>query len=360
MNRIPIDLRTPAAWPTGTMAGLVIESPGRVGIADLAVPGYAPGAVLVRPRYVGLCGTDLELFHGTATYQRDGRAGYPHVFAHEWWGEVVAVADDVTGIAPADAVIGHTMVSCGQCHRCQQGRRQLCRQLVEVGLHGQQGAAADYIRMPAHALTRLPPPLARPWAVLVEPAVTVVEALNRIDGGLDDRIAVVGTGTVGLLAVQLASRVALRVEAVGVDPAGLDLALRCGAAAAYLTEDAPESAYSAVVEASGSPSGFVRSLSAVEVGGRVAVVGVANEPAGEVVPGDIALRGISVIGIQHGIDHYEQAIELFSAGVFDGECLVAGVLPARDVQDAFQLLEDGRSGPPKVILELTGSIGDRR
>jgi 2-desacetyl-2-hydroxyethyl bacteriochlorophyllide A dehydrogenase len=335
------------------MTALVIEGPGRMGRRNLPVPERVPGTVLVRPHYVGLCGTDLELLHGTASYLQDGRATYPHVFGHEWWGEVVD-PNGCAGLAEGDPVIGHTMVSCGLCSGCQRGKRQLCRRMTEVGLYGQQGAAADYIRLPASALTRLPDELTEPWAVLVEPAVTVVEALERTDCGLNDRVAVIGTGTIGLLTIQLAARRAGRVEAIGVEPAGLDFAAGCGAAAVFHPDEAPAGAYSLVVEASGAPSAFLRSLELVETGGRVAVVGVANEAVGGVVPGEFVLRGITVHGIRHGLDHYEQTVRLFADGVFHGDSLVAGVVPAADAVKAFELLEHGRVGRPKVILDLTG------
>lgn len=345
-----------ASWPRGTMTALVIEGPGRLGRHRLPIPDPAPGCVLVRPRYLGLCGTDLELLHGTASYLRDGRAGYPHVFGHEWWGEVIAT-DNVAGLSKGDPVIGHTMVSCGLCSCCQRGQRQLCRRMAEVGLYSQQGAAAEYIRLPGHALTRQPGALTTAWGVLVEPAVTVIEALERGCCGLPDQVAVIGTGTIGLLAVQLANRRARRVDAIGIDPAGLELATRCGARAVYLPEDAATRSYSLVVEASGDPDAFLRSLQLVDDGGRLAVVGVANEPVGGIVPGEIALRGISVLGIRHGLDHYEQAAQLLADGVLDGACLVAAVIPAAHVTRAFDLLEHGRSGPPKVILDLVHPWG---
>lgn len=336
-------------WPRGGMAAALITGPGRVERGVVPIPERRHGHVLVRTRYIGLCGTDLELLHGTASYLRDGRATYPHVFGHEWWGEVVAV-DGSPDFVPGDRVVGHTMVTCGKCARCGQGRRQLCTRMTEVGLYGQQGAAAEYVRMPAHALTRLPDDLAAPWAVLVEPAVTVVEALARAGCGPDDRVAVVGTGTIGLLATQLAARWAGRVVAVGVDPAGLDLAARCGAAATYPVPDAPPGEYSLVVEASGGVGAFASSLRLVENGGRIALVGVSNEPEDGVVPGRIALRGITVHGVQHGIDHYPDTVRMFADGVLDGGPLVAAVVPAGAPERAFELLEHGRSGPPKVIL----------
>jgi 2-desacetyl-2-hydroxyethyl bacteriochlorophyllide A dehydrogenase len=325
------------------MTALAIAEPGRLDRISLPMPDPSEGEVLIRPRYVGLCGTDLELWHGTASYFRDGRATHPHVFGHEWWGHVVG---------DNSAVVGHTMVSCGLCVRCLRGRRQLCQRMSEVGLYARQGAAAQYIRMPAHAVTRLPDTLAQPWAVLVEPAVTVVEALTRAGCDPADRVAVVGTGTIGLLAVQLAAARGGLVDAIGIDEAGLKLATQCGAATAYFTDDAPSGDYSLVVEASGAASAFRHCLQLVEDGGRVALVGVANEPVEGVIPGEIALRGITVHGIRHGLDHYEQTVALFADQVFDARGLVAEIVPVTEAERAFELLAHGRSGPPKVILDL--------
>lgn len=324
------------------MSAMAITAPGELGRIELPMPSLAEGSVLIRPRYVGLCGTDLELLHGTASYFRDGRARYPHVFGHEWWGHVVG---------STDAVIGHTVVSCGSCLRCQQGRRQLCQRMTEVGLYDRQGAAAQYIRMPAHAVTRLPSTIAEPSTVLVEPAVTVVEALARANCSAADRVAVVGTGTIGLLAVQLAAATGATVDAIGIDEAGLKLAAQCGAAAAWFTDEATES-YSLVVEASGAVSAFRDCLRLVEDGGRVAVVGVANEPVEGVVPGEIALRGITLYGIRHGLDHYQDTVRLFADRVVDARALIAEIVPVTDAARAFELLEGGRSGAPKVILDL--------
>lgn len=325
------------------MTAIAITGPGELGRITLPRPDPSEGELLIRPRYVGLCGTDLELLHGTASYFRDGRARYPHVFGHEWWGHV----DGST-----DAVIGHTVVSCGLCIRCQQGRRQLCQRMTEVGLYDRQGAAAQYIRMPEHAVTRLPVNVLDPSAVLVEPAVTVVEALTRAGCGPADRVAVVGTGTIGLLTVQLAAANGAVVDAIGVDEAGLKMAAHQGATRAWFTDEAPEADYSLVVEASGAVSAFRDCLRLVEDGGRVAVVGVANEPVEGVVPGAIALRGITVHGIRHGLDHYERTVGLFAEGVFDPRALVAGIVPVAQAERAFELLEHGRSGAPKVILDL--------
>jgi 2-desacetyl-2-hydroxyethyl bacteriochlorophyllide A dehydrogenase len=339
-----------AKWPDGVMTAIQIAAPGRVNLTEIAIPEPGPDGVLVRTSYVGLCGTDLELLHGTSAYLEDGRAAFPLVFGHEWCGRVAAVGEAVQGIAVGDRVVGQTMVPCGQCRMCQRGRRALCERLVEVGLYGLQGAAAEYIRMPARSITVLPDALSDLSAAMIEPAVTVVGGFDRVGCGFADDVAVIGTGTIGLLAVQLAARIARSVDAIGVDPAGLALAAASGALRAMRPEQAERGAYSVVIEASGAPSAFLRALEIAEPGGRVAVIGVANEAVTAMVPGDLVLRGIDVFGIRHGLDYYDRTIQLFEAGVLKAEPLVAAVLPPEDAHRAFALLERGRSGPPKVLL----------
>jgi 2-desacetyl-2-hydroxyethyl bacteriochlorophyllide A dehydrogenase len=326
----------------------------RLAEITLPVPPPVPGEVLVRPHYVGLCGTDLELFEGTSGYLRSGQAHYPHVFGHEWWGEVVATGADVRDLSPGDPVAGQTMIPCGGCASCARGRRQQCRRMREVGLYEQLGAAAQYIRVPRHALHRIPAHMAQPWATLIEPAVTVAEALARTWAGPADRVAVLGTGTIGLLAVQLARRVTAAVTAVGVEPAGLAAAERYGAQA--VPADAAVPGFSLVIEASGAPKAFPHALELTEPGGRVAVVGVAYEPVA-VTPADVALRGLSVLGIQHGIDHYPDVVQLFADGVLDGAGLLAAAVPVDRCAEAFEVLAGDRGARPKVVLDLTGQPG---
>ncbi|AUG80773.1 hypothetical protein CFP65_6105 [Kitasatospora sp. MMS16-BH015] len=339
----------------GTMAALRIEGPHRVALARVPRPEPGPGSVLVRTALVGLCGTDLELLHGTASYLRDGRAGYPVVFGHEWTGTVVSPGHE---LAVGERVVGHTMLHCGYCRMCLRGRRTLCERLREVGLYGQQGAAAEYVVMPEGSLSRVPDGVTDRAAALTEPAVTVVGGLELARCGLADRVAVIGTGTIGLLAVQLAARTAGSVDAIGIDPAGLELARRCGARRGLTPELAGRTGlgrYSLVVEASGAASAFRLGLDLLEPGGRLTVIGVAGAPAEGFAPGELALRGLEVIGVRHGLDYYDRTLRLYQDGVLDADPLIAAVLPAAEGPRAFELLANGRSGPPKLLLDFSDS-----
>ncbi|MEU3828029.1 alcohol dehydrogenase catalytic domain-containing protein [Streptomyces sp. NPDC029080] len=349
-------LPTTTGWPTGTMRAAAVAAPHVSKILDLPIPAPAPGEVLVQPLRVGLCGTDLELLHGTASYVRDGRAPYPLVFGHEWVGRVVAVAPDAergTGarLRAGDRVVGHTMISCGDCRACHRGRRNECAALREVGLYGQQGAAAQYLRMPARALSVVPEDVQDAEAMLVEPAVTVLEGLERVRCAPGDRVLVIGTGTIGLLAVQLTARMAGAVDVVGVEDNGLATARRMGARHAFLPGEAPAGHYDVVVEASGAAPAFHDALRCTGVGGRIAAVGVATEPVDGVHIGELVLRGVTVHGIRHGLDQYDRVLKLFQDKALTAEGMIADVLPLERVGDAFALLQDAGRTAPKVALD---------
>ncbi|WP_447002177.1 zinc-dependent alcohol dehydrogenase [Saccharothrix isguenensis] len=338
-------------WPTGTMRAAVLRGVGAVAVIELPVPAPVPGTALVAPRLVGLCGTDLELLHGTAAYVRDGRTGWPHVFGHEWVGEVVAVDPDARGhVAVGDRVVGHTMISCGLCRSCQSGRRNNCSRLVEVGLYGQQGAAAQYVRMPVHALSVVPSGVSDAEAALVEPAVTVIGGLESVRCGPGDRVLVLGTGTIGLLAVQLAVRLSGSVDVVGVDEAGLAAAASFGTRRGYGPGEAPRGAYDVVVEASGADVAFLEALELAAVGGRVSAIGVPSRSVGPIDACDLVLRGVSVHGVRHGLDHYDRALSLFAGGALTAAGMTNPPIPLDRVTEAFAVLEHGPRMAPKVVL----------
>ncbi|MFD9522897.1 zinc-binding dehydrogenase [Streptomyces sp. NPDC059979] len=335
------------------MKAAAIVDAGKADLIEVPIPEPARGEVLVAPSIVGVCGTDLELLHGSASYFRDGRATHPHIFGHEWVGRIVAAAADTdASLRVGDRVVGQTMISCGACRACQRGRRNECGRLRETGLYGQQGAAAEYIRVPAQTLTAVPAAVDDLAAALVEPAVTVLAGLDRVACAPGERVLVLGTGTIGLIAIQLARRLAGTVDVVGVDDAGLGAALRLGAEHAFRPGEAAPGGYDVVVEASGSAAALSEALHLVDVGGRVAAIGVPATPLASVDAGELVLRGVTFAGVRHGLDYYERALRLFAEGVLTAKGMVASVFPLDQVADAFHHLEHGRRAAPKVALSL--------
>lgn len=341
-------------WPIGEMVALVMTEPGVVRPETRPIPEEAPGTVLVRVAYLGVCGSDLELLDGSSFYIQQGMNHYPLVFGHEYSGVVEAVGAGVSEFEPGDRVVGITIVSCGTCRWCMRGKRRLCENFAEVGLWGHEGAASEYFRVPVRGLAKVGPSLGLREAALVEPSSTAVHAAERTDVGIYDRVAVIGTGMLGLVAVQIAKAVGAEVHAIGVEEGGLALAAEVGADCSLRPEEAEERAYSVVVEASGAVAAFESVPRLLERGGRAALVGVVNESTLSFVPSFVNLNDQDLLGIFSGSDHYDQTLNLFASGKVSPEVLIERVIPAADVAEAFEAMVAGERARPKILMEFAG------
>jgi 2-desacetyl-2-hydroxyethyl bacteriochlorophyllide A dehydrogenase len=339
-------------WPSGTMPAVVISKRDEVRPEERPVPSPLASHVLVETAYVGLCGTDAGLLTGASPFIQLGYQRYPFVPGHEWSGTVVAVGDDVEELVPGQAVVGDPFITCGACRMCRRGRRNVCERRSEMGVRGPYaGAASRYARVPARVCTPLPDGLGLREAPLVEPGVTVVRGLTRTRCAFGDRVAVIGTGTLGLIAVQVARALGAEVDAVGVEPAGLELATELGARRAVTPEETDEDAYSVVVEASGARSSAPLALRLVEPAGRVALLGIANAPSEMMMPLAV-LKDIECHGVLGGVEHYVRTAGLLASGAVRAEALIDRVVPAARAAEAFEsLLRTGRR-KPKLMLQF--------
>lgn len=328
------------------MQAAVIDAPHSVSIVTLDTPRCGPDDVLVRVSYVGLCGTDLELLHGTSSYLVDGRTSFPHHFGHEWVGIVEDTGVHVDDLAHGDAVTGSTMIFCQSCAACGSGRRNQCSDLREVGLYEHAGAAAEFLVMPRRALVSLGSVAAEPEHVLIEPLVTVLEAIDAASVTPGDRVLVIGAGTIGSLAIAMLAQYPITVDVL--EPRSI-----AHVVAGSVTHSLDDAAalvgpYDVVVEASGGTGALNTAVRVLRPGGRCVLVGVAAQPE-SIDPGFVALQGISIVGVRHGVDHYRRAAALFPQIRPALSALIDSVVPLADVKSAFDRLESRRTRPKVVI-----------
>lgn len=343
-------------WPTGDMPALRMY-PRQIKVERVPIPLITPGEVLVAVSFLGICGTDVELLHDRSYYLDQGLNSYPLIFGHEWTGVVVATGPGVEGLEPGNKVIGQTIIACGACPPCQAGLRSACERHLEIGLMGHDGAAAQYISVPARSLTQLTAGASLRDSVLIEPGVTAMSAIWKTAVHFDDRVVVIGTGTLGLLATAIALRITRHVEVVGVEEAGLALAQRLGAARALHPSDLEANHYTVAVETSGQPDSVAELPRILKPGGRAAQVGVVNRGVPDFVPASLTLKDITLYGILHGLDHYGRVAE-FVAEDLDADALIDRVLPWTEAEEAFRVLTARELKRPKIVLDLTTIGGE--
>jgi len=214
------------------MKALVVTAPGQLEYKEIEKPVPGPYEVLTRVCYCGICGTDAEIYHGDTSLTRDGLVQYPVRIGHEWSGIVEAVGSEVKGFKPGDRVISDTGSSCGVCEECLHGDFRKCQnEIVSLGTVGNHhpGAFAEYICMYHWHMHKVPDNISLDEATLVEPGSIALHALENSKAAPGETILIAGTGVIGLVAVNLAKQMGLRVLLAARKQMKLDIGRQMGA-----------------------------------------------------------------------------------------------------------------------------------
>lgn len=220
---------TDTAEPAGTAGhrAVVLERPGTHRLVTGPRPQPGPGEVRVAVHAAGVCASDREVHDGTRppAYVR-----YPVTPGHEWSGTVDAVGEGVDPQLVGRRTVAEGFRSCLRCARCREGTTSLCTGGYDETGFTLPGAFADSLVVPARLLHPLADDADLRAAALLEPAAVVAAAVLAGEPRPGDRVAVVGAGTLGLLAVQLLAA-SSPAELHALDPrlARAELALTMGA-----------------------------------------------------------------------------------------------------------------------------------
>jgi threonine dehydrogenase-like Zn-dependent dehydrogenase len=340
----------------------VVDGPGAHRLVPHEPVPPGPGEALVRVHASGICGSDREVLHGTrpAAYVR-----YPLVPGHEWSGTIEAVGAGV----PADLVgrktVGEGFRNCQVCARCHAGDTTLCTAGYEETGFTQPGAMAATLTLPARLLHPLPDHADLSAAALLEPAACVAAAALQADVRPGERVAVVGTGTLGMLAVQfLAASSPAELLAVGVHDDRRELAHRFGATGFRTRDELHEGGgvaaagdeglpggFDVVVETAGSAQAARESAALLRRGGRLVLTGIPAPGAGGLDPTDLVVRRLqvrTVFGAPPAA--WAHAVRAFGAGLLTPAPLISHELPLRDFGRAIELVGGGAAGTGKVLL----------
>lgn len=206
------------------MQALVLEDVKKFVLHDVAKPVPKDNEVLVQVGAVGICGTDLHIFHGLANYHRDelGRPiplrVHPQTLGHEFCGRIAAVGCKVKRVKAGDRVVVDQVLNCHAqgrvpvCEYCASGDSHQCEFGLELGITGLPGAFTDYVAVPEVSVVPLPAGLPFVKAAIIEPLGCVAHACERVDrararytfGGKHPirHVLIAGAGPSGLLFLQ--------------------------------------------------------------------------------------------------------------------------------------------------------------
>jgi len=330
-----------------TMRAARYHGPGdSLRLEEVPIPQPGAGEALVRVRAAGVCHTELHFLSGVLNL---GVA--PLTLGHEMAGEVARVGPGVTSTQPGDRVIVYYYVGCGACHWCRTGQENLCDALVAEYGFVSDGGLAEYVRVPARNLVKLPANLSfEEAATLGCSATTAIHAAGLARLAPGDVALVYGFGGVGAVLVQYCDLAGARVIAVGRSPAKLQLARDLGAEAAIDAgrEDVPArvreltegQGADVVFELVGTAESMPKAVASLRKRGRLVFIGYSQDLL-TVSPLQLVVLEAHVMGsVGNTLDELSRAVDLAAAGAI--RATIDRVVPLEDVNRALDDLRQGK------------------
>jgi 2-desacetyl-2-hydroxyethyl bacteriochlorophyllide A dehydrogenase len=322
-------------------------------IEDVPLPKMKDDEVLVNVKAVSICGSDLHAYMGVSK-----RRTPPLVMGHEFSGEIAMVGKKVKNLKEGERVVVEPIVSCGTCRLCRLGRNNICENLQLVGLHV-SGAFSEYVSVPATKCYRLPQTVSFEEASLVEPLAVAVHAVNVAGLEKNDAIAIIGSGAIGLMTLQVAKDKGVRkISMLDTLEYRLTLARELGATTTInVKKEEPlqkilrEGGVDTVFEAVGHQTTVQQGLAMVKRGGTVVIIGML-EATMEIPMLDVTVKEIDVRGSYgYTSDDFQQALRLMAKGNVNVRPLITHLLPLVDIKHGFEVLSQATENVIKVVLK---------
>lgn len=307
------------------MKAVVFIEPRRLIVEERPVPEIGSGDVLVKVHACGVCGTDMHIFAGEHIVR------FPVVPGHEFSGEIADVGPEVTSVGVGDRVTIDPNIFCHTCSFCADGQVHLCENLTAVGVN-YDGGFAEYCRVPASQVYRVPDSVSLDDAAFAEPLACCIHGLDRADL-IPGRVAVVlGAGSIGLLMVQLARAAGARVLVSEPDETKRRLASELGASACIdpTSRDVVEEVFQltdrgadVVIECAGLPRTAETAPKLARRGGTILQFGVVSQhETVRISPYDVFYRELSIVGSFVNPFTHARAVEMLASGAVSVRPLV--------------------------------------
>jgi 2-desacetyl-2-hydroxyethyl bacteriochlorophyllide A dehydrogenase len=338
------------------MKAFVITSPGQAELKEVPKPTPGPHDLLLKTRYIGLCGTDLNTFRG-----KNPMVTYPRIPGHEIAATIIDAGANVPGhFQQGDDVTVSPYTSCGNCASCLRGRANACMDNQTLGVQ-RDGAMQEYFTIPwqkAFASNGL----SLRELTLVEPLGVGFHTVNRARVTDTDTVAVIGCGAVGLGAVSAAAFRGANTIIIDIDDAKLNIAKQAGARHTINsnTEDVHTKLQALTnnhgpdvfIEAVGLPTTYRMAIEEVAFTGRVVYVGYAKEP----VTYETKLfvqKELDILGSRNSHDEFPDVIAMLQQGHFPVETTISKVVPLEQAGEALSAWAEQPQSITKILVQLS-------
>ena len=332
-----------------------------VTIEEKPVPTPGPGEVLVEVRASGLCVSDLHIQDGMI-----GTVRLPYTPGHEMAGIIAEVGEGVTHVNVGDHIVSAIDITCGTCRYCLSGRTNLCRNLVRVGFE-RDGSHEEYCVIPAKNAYRVADSVPFDQMTSITDAVgcmyNAIKNRGKVKPG--DRVLILGTGGLGMNAIQIAKIFGAEVYATTRQQEKIEISLKMGADAAINTKEqdlfeeivrlTDGEMCDVVIDNIGIKSSINDSLKLVCSGGKVIISGY-NDPYFEAEYQDAMKFEKEILGMR-GMTSQDlrEVIRLVEKGKIVP--FVYQTIPFEHINEGLNMLRTGEA-KGRVVLTMPDHAGE--
>jgi 2-desacetyl-2-hydroxyethyl bacteriochlorophyllide A dehydrogenase len=333
-----------------------MTAPGVIEIGEAPSPSPGAGEVLLRVQRIGVCGSDVHVYHGKHPF-----TPYPVVQGHEFSAVVEAVGAKVARVKVGDRVTATPQEVCGACRPCLRGDYHICDSLRVRGFQA-PGCAQDLFVTEEAKIVPLPASFSFEQGALVEPVAVGVHSVSRAGGIKGRNVAVLGAGPIGNLLAQVAQAEGARTLVTDVSDFRLDVARRCGLAATSNARTETLAAASSRVfgidgfdvafECAGVEETINATIGTIQKGGTIVLVGVyGDRPKLDI--GLVQDREINLVGtLMYKYEDFTRAVELMAAGRVTTAPLDSRHFAFEQYSSAYRFIDQAGDQNMKVFIDL--------
>jgi 2-desacetyl-2-hydroxyethyl bacteriochlorophyllide A dehydrogenase len=313
-------------------------------------PAAGQGEEEISIEVAGVCGSDISGFLGHSALRKPGL-----VLGHELVGRRRDGA----------RVIANPLISCGNCEACISGTQNLCESWRLLGLGTTPGTFAESVALPSGQVHEIPDSLTSEKAILTEPLANIVHLFRLVSPRPFFRLAIVGAGTMGALALSAALRIGARdVLTVDVNDLRLQIMKTLGAVSAINTstpEGVAESqrvagrGFDVVIDASGSAAARQMAFDLCRRGGQVVLLGMGTQRSEINFVPSIRKEHRVVMSFAYTPVDFRRALELLIAGEIDLTSWTVR-MPLERGQEAMERMSGDPGGALKMMLQVASGL----
>ena len=335
----------------------IMIEPRKITFQEIPIPELKDNDVLIKIMRIGVCGSDIHVYHGKHPY-----TSYPVTQGHEVSGLIEKIGKKVTELKIGDKVTIQPQVVCGKCHSCLHGNYHICDELKVMGFQT-TGMASEFFVTDADRILKLPDDMSFEQGAMIEPMAVACGVFTKTNDMSGLNVIVLGAGPIGNLTAQTAKALGAKsVLITDVSDFRLEIAKKVGIDYTInpLKQDLSEEIVKAfgpdradlIVECVGINQTIDDAIANARKGTDIIIVGVYDDKP-VVDLSTIQDRELRLIGmLMYQTKEYLKAIELVHSGKVQLEPLMTKHFKFEDYDKAYQYIEEKKDKVMKIFIDV--------